>query len=467
MPRGGKRVTMGFMPVIAIAGATGFVGSALLRVLKRDHQVVALTRTARQSNDPALEWRACDLFSLGDAERALGGVDVAYYLVHSMLPSAQLTQGRFEDMDLILADNFARAAAKAKVKRIVYLGGLIPRGVALSTHLASRLEVEKALGCYGTPVTAVRASIVVGAGGSSFNILTQLNRRLPAMITPAWALTETQPIALDDLVRLLRACAGDEAPALVEAGGPDVLTYREMLRMVGELLGKTRPMINVPLFSPGLSKLWVRLVTGAPKELVNPLVDSLRYPMVVHDPAPQRALAQPMTSFRDAAREAIASEAAHRSESWRKRRDGRDVRSVQRLPLPKNRDARWVASAYMAWLPTFFRHVIRVDVDEAGDCRFLLVGIRRPMLELQYAPERSTPERSLFYIAGGFLLRRGEEPRRGRLEFRIVEGGRFVIAAIHDFRPALPWAIYRRSQAVVHLAVMRAFGRYLARHRSS
>lgn len=451
------------MPVIAIAGATGFVGSALVRVLKRDHHVVALTRTARQADDPALEWRACDLFSLGDAERALVGVDVAYYLVHSMLPSAQLTQGSFEDMDLILADNFARAAAKAHVRRIVYLGGLIPRGVELSAHLASRLEVEKALRCYGTPVTAVRASIVVGAGGSSFNILTQLNRRLPAMITPAWSLTQTQPIALDDLVRLLSACAAGDAPALVEAGGPDVLTYREMLRIVGELLGKTRKMINLPLFSPGLSKLWVRLVTGAPKELVNPLIDSLRHHMVVHDAAPQHALAQPATGFREAARDAIAGGSTGRSESWRKRRSGRDVRSVQRLPLPAGKDARWVAAEYMAWLPTLFRRILRVEVDATGDCRFLLLGIRTPLLELQYAPDRSSPELSLFFIAGGLLLRRGEALRRGTLEFRVVEGGRYVIAAIHDFRPALPWPIYRRSQALVHLAVMRAFGRYLER----
>lgn len=454
------------MSVVAIAGATGFVGRALVAALKGEHRVVGLTRSPRRSTDPALEWRACDLFSLGDAELALAGAEVAYYLVHSMLPSAQLTQGSFVDMDLILADNFARAAAKAGVKRIVYLGGLLPGGAGLSKHLASRLEVEKALGCYGTPVTAVRAAIVVGAGGSSFNILTQLNRRLPAMITPAWSLTQTQPIALGDLVAILRACASGDPPPLVEAGGPDVLTYREMLGIVGELLGKRRPMFNIPFFSPGLSKLWVRVVTGAPKELVNPLIDSLRHDMVVTDPAPQRALAEPVTGFREAAREAIAGDAATKSESWRKRREGRDVRSVQRLPLPPRKDARWVAAAYMAWLPTLFRRILRVRVDPSGDCRFLLVGIRTPLLELQYAPERSIPELSLFYIAGGLLLRSGEGARRGCLEFRVVEGGRFVIAAIHDFRPALPWAIYRRTQALVHLAVMRAFGRYLGRFAS-
>lgn len=453
---------MASMPVVAVAGATGFVGSALVFALKPLHHVVALTRTARSSDDPALEWRACDLFSLLDAERALVGVDIAFYLVHSMLPSAQLTQGRFEDLDLILADNFARAAAKAGVKRIVYLGGLIPPATGLSKHLASRLEVERALGCYGTPVTAVRASIVVGPGGSSFDILTQLNRRLPAMVTPAWSLTKTQPIALDDLIRILVACAEGEPPARIEAGGPDVLTYKEMLRVVGEILGKRRPMFNVPLFSPGLSKLWVRLVTGAPKELVNPLIDSLRHDMVVHDPEPQNRLARPAIAFRDAARAAIAGEKAHRSASWRRRRAGRDVRSVQRLPLPPRKDARWVADTYMAWLPTLFRRVVHVAVDSSGDCRFWVLGIRRPILELQYAPERSTPERSLFYVVGGMLLRRGEGAHRGRLGFRVVEGGRVVIAALHDFRPALPWFIYRRTQALVHLAVMRAFGRYLA-----
>jgi uncharacterized protein YbjT (DUF2867 family) len=448
-------------PVVGIAGATGFVGRGLVAALKGTHRVVALTRKERRSEDPALEWRATDLFSLADAERALEGVEVAIYLVHSMLPSAQLTQGSFADMDLILADNFARAAAKAGVKRIVYLGGLTPREAKLSKHLASRLEVEQALRCYGTPVTAVRASIVVGPGGSSFDILTQLNRRLPAMITPAWSQTQTQPIELEDLIRLLCACVDSNPPDLVEAGGPDVLTYREMLETVGELLGKRRKMINVPLFSPGLSKLWVRLVTGAPKELVNPLIDSLRHDMVVLDPAPQEALAQPTTSFREAARHAIAKESARRSESWRKRRDGRDVRSVQRLPLPPGKDARWVAATYLAWLPTLFRRLIRAEIDPSGDCRFLLFGIRKPLLDLKYAPERSSPELALFSIAGGLLVRR-HGGNHGTLEFRVVEGGRYVIAAIHDYRPALPWPIYRRTQALVHLAVMRLFGRFLA-----
>ncbi|HJL27639.1 MAG TPA: NAD(P)H-binding protein [Polyangiaceae bacterium LLY-WYZ-15_(1-7)] len=144
-------------PTLALAGASGFVGSALRRALADEYRLVGLSRRPRRS--PDTEWRVCDLYSLLDVEQALAGCDVALYLVHSMLPSARLTQGSFADLDLVLADNFARAAAKAGVKHIVYLGGLVPDlpEAELSAHLRSRLEVERALGAHGVPVTALRA----------------------------------------------------------------------------------------------------------------------------------------------------------------------------------------------------------------------------------------------------------------------------------------------------------------------
>ncbi len=459
------------MSRIAIAGATGFIGRHLIERLRSrqgtaSHSILALTRSTRTSApSEAVEWRAADLFSLPDTERALAGADIACYLVHSMLPSAQLTQARFEDLDLILADNFARAAAKAGVKRIVYLGGLVPPHSRLSKHLASRLEVEDTLRAYGIPVTAVRAGLVLGPGGSSFEILANLVRRLPALVAPAWTRNRTQPIALDDLLRLLIACLEHPAPPpTVEAGGPDVLTYADMLRRTGELVGTPRPMFGVPAVTPKLSTLWVSLVTGAPRALVGPLVNSLRHETIVHDPGPQNALAPAHLSFDDAVREALVAEVQHGSESWRRRRrTSRDVRSVQRLPLPLGRDARWLALEYMRWLPRLFRHWVHVHVDDCGDCRFYLTGLRRaPLLDLQYDPKQSTPELALFHIRGGLLLRRGESGLRGRLEFRIVLGGRAAIAGIHEYRPALPWPIYRYTQALVHLWVMRRFGRHLA-----
>ena len=156
---------------IVIAGATGFVGRALAPALAPTARVIGLSRGARTPDSVYAEWRACDLFSLLDAEHALEGADVAFYLVHSMMPSAHLTQGHFRDLDLVCADNFARAAKSRGVRQIIYLGGLVPEGGALSPHLESRLEVERALGAYGVPVTSLRAGLVIGAGGSSFAML--------------------------------------------------------------------------------------------------------------------------------------------------------------------------------------------------------------------------------------------------------------------------------------------------------
>jgi len=171
---------------VAIAGASGFVGRALLSALSPSHDVIALGRRASaEKTTPGLEWRACDLFNLRDAERALAGADVAIYLVHSMMPSAQLTQGRFDDLDLICADNFARAAEANGVRHIIYLGGLLPSsGSSLSRHLESRFEVERTLASRGVPVTTLRAGLIIGAGGSSFDMMARLVGRLPFMLGP-------------------------------------------------------------------------------------------------------------------------------------------------------------------------------------------------------------------------------------------------------------------------------------------
>ena len=170
---------------IAVAGASGFIGQALCERLALTHTVVALSRAASPSAG-GIERRRCDLFSLLDCERGLTGADVAVYLVHSMMPSARLTQASFADMDLILADNFARAAKRVGVKQIVYLGGVVPETGVLSPHLASRVEVERALAAHGVPVTTLRASLVIGPDGSSFRILQRLVERLPVMLLPRW-----------------------------------------------------------------------------------------------------------------------------------------------------------------------------------------------------------------------------------------------------------------------------------------
>lgn len=453
---------------IAIAGASGFVGSALVTDLGRDHHIVGLSRSERQSDD--VEWRQCDLYSRLQVQQALEGCDVAVYLVHSMLPSARLTQARFEDLDLILADNFAKAARQAGVQQIVYLGGLVPSDdpSALSPHLASRLEVEHALGAAGVPVTALRAGLVVGAGGSSLHILTKLVGRLPAMITPKWTDSPTQPIALRDVVRAVRRSI--EQPeahrGAFDIGGPDVMSYREMMQRTANVLSVDRPMLRAPFVSPRLSTLWVSLVTGMPIALVGPLVRSLEHAMTVEDNPLQQWLLQDAMTFDMALREALQHEArpkprlAQRRRDRKKQRPERTVRSVQRLPRPEGHDAASVARAYIEWLPRVWPPGgLRCDV-EGDDVTFRLFGL--PLLVLELSPSRSVDGRALFYIIGG-VLADVSGPTRGRLEFREAPNGRDMLAAIHEFRPMLPWYLYNATQAQAHAMVMWGFARHLWR----
>ncbi len=452
---------------IVVAGATGFVGHAVAAKLAERFEVVGLTRGRTDAKGAWERLVACDLFSLKDVERALQGATYVAYLVHSMLPSARLVQGNFADLDLICADNVGRAAARAGVKQIVYLGGLMPPpgDGDVSAHLESRHEVEGALAAHGVPVTTLRAGMVVGANGSSFEILSKLVGRLPAMVLPRWTENRCQPIDLETVAALIDYCVGNPATVgqTFDIGGPDVLRYADMLAIVGEVMhGKPRPGLRVPWFSPRISRLWVRLVTGAPKALVVPLLDSLRHEMVARDLRLQRDAKLPGLSFRTSVERALAAPVAD-PHAYRRapRVRAKGVRSVQRVPLPVGETAEWAAHEYMRWLPRGAWPPLRVEVDDDdGDARFFLVGTRRPLLELRFAPDRSGRDRQLFYVTGGLLARKSE---RGRLEFRTTPKGDQLLTAIHDFEPRLPWLIYRWTQAVFHRWVMARFGRHLAR----
>ncbi len=458
---------------VAIAGASGFVGRALLRALSPLRQVIALARkTEGQEALPGVEWRACDLFNLREAERALSGADTAVYLVHSMMPTARLTQGSFDDLDLICADNFARAAAEAGVRHIVYLGGLLPKtNEKLSRHLESRFEVEQALGSYGVPVTTLRAGLVIGAGGSSFDMMARLVGRLPFMIGPRWTRSLSQGIALTDTVTLLEFAMKrpEFAGRAYDIAGSDVVSYADMLRMTGAAQGKRTRVVTLPIRTVRLSLLWVSLITGASLALVRPLVESLRHDMVATDGLLlQKEAGLEPRPLREALERAVQEEAVlaergpatPRSPRSRRRSSLARVCSVQRLRIRAGRSAIWVAEEYVRWLPRFLRPLLRVSVDENRTCRFFLWGLRSPLLVLTFATDRSSPDRQLFYVTGGHLSRESEGARP-RLEFRTVLAGKFVLAAIHDFVPRLPWFIYKYTQAIVHLFVMRAFARHL------
>lgn len=454
---------------VAIAGAGGFVGRELCTSLAASGaEVIALSR--RPSKNPSkaskgIVTRVADLFSLLQVEEALADADVGVYLVHSMMPAAKLTQGRFDDLDLILADNFARAAKRQGVKRIVYLGGIVPPDSQdLSRHLLSRCEVERVLGSTGIPVTTLRAGLIVGPGGSSLQIMVNLVKRLPAMLCPRWTRSRCQPIALSDAVTLLTSVILDAslAPGAYDIGGPDVLTYREMLKRTAHVLGLKRPMVSVPWFSPGLSALWVSKVTGTSMPLVSPLVASLRHDMVARDSTLNERYNVPGRTFDDALREAVSvvSQPKQRRES-----QTMSVCSVQRLTVPAGATVAWVAKAYVNWVSAFLRPLIdaRTMPDGSLQIDFRLLGVSRwtlHLLTLEYSPSRSTANRSLFYVRKGLLA--DPDPQRGhagRFEFRQVPDRNEVVVAVLDFRPRLPWWLYKLTQALAHQFIMYCFSR--------
>ena len=287
---------------VAVFGATGVIGQALLPLLAQKHEVVAVSRSPRDS-EAGIRWVETDVASAERVRAALEGASVAYHLVHS------LGARDFERRDREAAENVAREAARAGVEQIVYLGGLGGDEGDASPHLRSRRETGEQLASCGVPVTTLRAAMVVGKGSAAFETILGLVRRLPVMITPSWVSTPTQPIALADVVRYLAEVAGNDA-ALGEAfdvGGPEVMTYRQMIERVAALLGKRPRILEVPVLTPALSALWLELVTPVNAAVARPLVEGLRNPTVAREERLRKLLPFELTSFDEAARRALAA----------------------------------------------------------------------------------------------------------------------------------------------------------------
>ena len=283
---------------IAVFGATGTIGRALVPVLSRRHDVVGVSRRARAGGGA---WAVADATDEPAVRRALEGVDVAVYLVHS------LGARDFEERDRRAARVVARAAELEGVRQLVYLGGLGDDSPELSPHLRSRLETAKELTAGSVPVTTLRAAIVVGRGSAGFETIVALVDRLPAMICPRWVGVPTQPIALDDVVRYLDAVCG-EARARGESfdvGGPDVMTYREMIERIATLRRKRPLIVEVPVLTPRLSSYWLHLVTPVKASVARPLIEGLRNPTVAENDRIRELVPFELTPFEDAARTAL------------------------------------------------------------------------------------------------------------------------------------------------------------------
>jgi uncharacterized protein YbjT (DUF2867 family) len=295
-----------------VTGATGFIGGRLARALvESGAEVRCLVRSAARAEDlrtAGCEVREGDVMDASSLEGVGRDVEVAYYLIHAMAGG----EG-FQEREQDGAVNFARMASREGIKRVVYLGGLGDESV--SKHLLSRHETALTLSRHGPPLTYFRAAMVVGAESESYRTLRYLVERLPVMIAPAWLRTQTQPIGIDDVIEYLRLTPDvpESSGCEVQIGGPDVLSYGDMLaRMAVAMNRRPRLMIPVPLITPWLSSLWIGLVTPVDTNVARPLVEGLKTATVVTDSSAAESFAITPVSFDEALRRALAEQSSTR-----------------------------------------------------------------------------------------------------------------------------------------------------------
>ena len=448
------------MAKIAIAGASGFVGKILLKALSSQHELRALGRSKPSHSENQIEWKATELFSATSTVEALKGMDVAIYLVHSMMPSSRLFQGNFHDTDLLLADNFAHACKVNGIKQIIYLGGLVPEGY-ISPHLQSRREVEGVLQSSGVPVTVLRAGMIVGPGGSSFEILRSLVKKLPLMVLPKWTQSDTQAVFIDDVIRVIQNSVLNPAflGKTFDVVNGESLTYETILNKTANVLGLKRVMFPVPVASTGFSKLWVQVFGNSTYELVSPLIDSLLCNLPQLQPVPEIASLIHFPKFEGMIEETLRRDQGYVAARPKRKVAHQDsVRSIQRLP-GVSLSCHDIAMEYAKWLPTFFPLLLKVDVsEETNRVEIFLTFFRKPLLIMNHIKETFFIDREKFHIVGGIL---SKTTNTGWLEFRQIDHRKYTLASIHEFVPRLPWMIYIFTQAPLHRLVMYFFGRHL------
>ncbi|MCV0399285.1 MAG: NAD-dependent epimerase/dehydratase family protein [Nitrosarchaeum sp.] len=285
---------------ILVTGATGFIGSKLIASLSSlGYSVKAMSRK-NVPDSYLIKYVKADVFDINQLENVMTGIDIAYYLLHSMEGSKEHWK-EFVSRERIQAQNFLQAATKSGVKRIIYLGGLVNDSLDLSPHMRSRKEVGEILASGSIPVTELRASLIIGAKGGSYAMLRYLVERLRIMVTPSWVKSLAQPIAVDDVVSYLIGCMEyqETSGRIFEIGGPDKMTYEELMRVYSAYLNKNLFIIQIPFLTTRLSSYWVDLITPVKASLARPLIDSLVHDTVVTDDSLTKIIPMKLKSVRE------------------------------------------------------------------------------------------------------------------------------------------------------------------------
>jgi uncharacterized protein YbjT (DUF2867 family) len=452
-------------PRIAITGTSTFIGAAVCAALAPRFETAALTRSltrAMDGGEGGIEVRPCDHFSRKELVAALQGVDVAIYLVHNRDPSARLDQTQSRDMDLLVADNFAWAAARAGVTQIICRAPLVAAPHRRTARNA--MEMEDVLRSHAVPVTVLRTGLVLGPGGELSKLLASMVQRLPVIPLPGLAETRLRPIRLEGFLAAMEHCVGHPGTygQAFDLFGPEPVTLRWMLEETAAQLGCRTRFVAWPAMPVGLFRALLRILRPS----LHP--DFLTYLLDMFSgdtPGQDNPVAAKVAQGWNPLRETLAASIQDPATAQRPRqrilddefiRQSRRVRSIQRLRLPERRNAEWLADHYFTWLGALMRPFIHTQRADDGSWTVRQRPGGFTMLHLTFKPDHSSPARRMYFITGGALAR-FLGGRTARLEFRDLLGGRYSMVAIHDFDPSLPWLFYRFTQAVIHGLVMKGF----------
>ena len=461
---------------VAIVGAAGSIGEALCRELSQTYDIVAVTgveaRASAGEREPHVAWRHCDLFSLKEMTRVLAGARFGIFLAHSGLPNSRFHQANCGDMDLLMTENFARAAEVNGTEHIFCLRSLLPTESVRFEAQKQHHQIGEALASYSTPTTVLCSGLVMEPGSAVVRLIRNLVSRSRFIPVPDWSLHSMQPIATQDLVGALLHCLHQPSRFTCEfaIGGPEIINWQQFLEKTAELLGCRPRIFRTGHISPSQYAWWLRRVRpGVHPEALQLYVENLQCDTIAGDNPLQRELQPTLKPALDALRQAGKNEDVRQAVRFRRRlihrhdeqlRAANTVRSIQRVKLPIGRDAAWLSQRYFNWLAAYLRPLVQCGPQPDSPDVIRITGLGICLLRLELIPERSSSGRRIYYIKDGLLASRTSN-RRGRMEFRVVLGGRYAMVAIHDFAPALPWHFYLATQAAMHRFVMGVFQRYI------